>query len=98
MPNSTSLLAFPDCKKALDQALASERGVRLEFPSSKDAFRFMGRCNSFRLLDRKENAKIYTEPAHTLHGRSIYDVLKIVQENQFIIITKVGSAIIITEL
>ena len=77
MPNNASLLAYPDVKEFLERALNSERGVKMTFKTRADAFRFRGRCDSFRKLDRKENLKIYTEPTKTLHGRSVYDVLLI---------------------
>ncbi len=80
MPNSASLLAYPDCKKALENALVSERGIMLTWKTKAEATRFVGRCNAYRRLDRKENQKIYPEPAHTLHGRSVFDVLLITQD------------------
>jgi len=86
MPNSTSLLAYPDVKDAFEKALNSVYGVRVSFKSSKEAHRFVGRCNSFRLLDRKENLKIYPEPASTLHGRSVYDVLSLSREDKVVTI------------
>jgi len=29
------------------------------------------------MLDRRENVRIFPEPSHTLHGRSVYDVLRV---------------------
>jgi hypothetical protein len=90
MSNSTSLLAYPDVKEALERALATTKGVRVRFQDGSSAFRFVARCNSFRLLDRKENLKIYLEPAHSLHGRSVYDVLAIRRsEDNFVTIEPV---------
>ena len=89
MPNSTSLLAYPEVKEALETALNSERGIKLTFKDAKSAFHFTGRANSFRMLDRKENLKVYPEPAQTLHGRSVYDVLVIKQsENEVTIVPR----------
>lgn len=80
MSNSVSLLAYPDVKAAFDRAIGSRAGIKVEFETPNQAFRFRGRCNSFRILDRKENAKIYIEPASMLHGRSIYDSLLVTQK------------------
>jgi hypothetical protein len=76
MTFSTSLLAYADCKQVLDQALQSKRGIRLEFKNVKNARYFVARCNAFRVLDRKENIKLYPE-THTMCGKSAYDVLRI---------------------
>lgn len=74
MTHATSILAYPDVKDVLDRALQSERGVKLQFDTSREAERFKARACMFRVLVRRENAKIY-EIAHSLHGRSVYDCL-----------------------
>jgi hypothetical protein len=77
MSNPTSLLAYPEVRDALDRALQSERGIRVNFRTLNAAKQFIGRAYSFRMLDRIENAKIYPDQTHTLHGRSMYDVLRL---------------------
>lgn len=77
---STSFLSYPDCKEALDRALASKKGIRLVFKTHAAAHRFVARSCAFRVLDRKENAKLHHEGA-TLHGRSVYDVLRICRKD-----------------
>lgn len=91
MSNSSSTMAYPDVKKVFEDALTSSKGVRLMFKDKPSAFRFLSRCNSFRLLDRKENAKIFPEPAHTLHGRSVYDVLVLKQDDVFVTIVPIKA-------
>lgn len=74
MPRQTSIASFPDIINALDRAIASEKGIRLTFDVNQDRVNFLRRFHSFRLLDRRENAKVY--PAdHPLHGHSAYDCL-----------------------
>jgi hypothetical protein len=83
MPNNKSILAYLDVKDAFDRALGGN-GIKLTFATDKQAHRFVGRANSFRYLDRKENLKIYPEPAATYHGRSVYDVLCITREGPIV--------------
>jgi len=84
MPHSTSILAYNDCKTAMDRALTVEKGIRLTFTTRALATRFISRCSAFRHLDRKENMKIHTEPGHSLHGRSVYDALSITQQDNVV--------------
>ncbi len=77
MSYSTSITAYPDIRGALDQALASAKGVRLRFPDEQAAMTFKGRVHSFRYQDRKENKKVYPDPDHPMHGRSAYDPLMV---------------------
>lgn len=78
MNNPSSFLAYPDVKSAFERAIATERGIKVSFTTHAQAVRFVGRCNSFRVLDRKENLKIYAElTTHHLYGRSVFDHLKI---------------------
>lgn len=76
MSLSKSILAFPDIKSLMEQALASENGVKVAFETAKMATIFRHRCNHFRLLDRKNNAKLYPIE-HSLNGHSPYDVIKV---------------------
>lgn len=77
MSYNTSITSYPDIRGAADKALASEKGVRLRFSDERAALTFKGRFHSFRYQDRKENAKIYIDPDHPMHGRSAYDPLMI---------------------
>jgi len=80
---SKSILAYDDVREVLDQALASESGVRLKFGSNGQAVSVRQRFNSFRKSDRGENRKIYAED-HLMHGRSVYDklVLKVPKKGE----------------
>ena len=75
MGNSGSILAYPDVKQAFDRAMLG-KGIKVTLNNENDAAHFMGRCNSFRVLDRRENSRLY-ESTHSLFGRSVYDLLKI---------------------
>lgn len=77
MPLSSSILAFPDCQRVFERAIDSKKGVRLTFKNERAAKTFAFRCNQFRKLDRKQNEKVYTEPAHTMHGASVYDTISV---------------------
>lgn len=81
MSYNTSITSYVDIRGALDRALESVKGVRLKFPDERAAFTFKGRVHSFRYLDRKENKKIYADPDHPMHGRSVYDPLMVKTED-----------------
>ena len=98
MPNSSSLLAYPDVKAALEQALTSNYGVKVIFKTKAEAHRFLGRCTSFRLLSRKENLKVYPEPAHSLHGRSVYDGLSIKCNDTDVFIIPLKESDVVVEI
>ena len=87
MPYPNSITSYPDVQKLFDQALASERGLRLTFETAQEATFNAGRFNAFRVRDRKENAKIY--PAdHLMHNTSVYDGLMIQRRDTIVIIKK----------
>lgn len=79
MSYNSSITSYVDIRGALDQALASPKGVRLRFPDKPAATTFKGRVHTFRFQDRKENKKIYPED-HPMHGRSAYDPLMVKTE------------------
>lgn len=79
--NSPSLLSYTDVQAAFDKAIASEKGVILRFDTAQARNRFMFRAFTFRGLDRKNNKVLYPEPAHTMHGRSIYDTLSLAKRD-----------------
>jgi hypothetical protein len=76
MGMSKSYLGYNDCREALERALNSRKGIRLTYPNKGQAFRFVGRCNAFRVKDREESLKLYDEN-NVMWGRSPYDVLVI---------------------
>lgn len=75
MPTSKSRLSYPDCESFLNAALEDERGARLPFLTEGQATQFRVRCHYFRTIVREDNAEIYTDREHPMHGRSEYDVL-----------------------
>lgn len=85
MPNSSSALSYSDIKEVLDQALAAPRGIEVEHKTVAAATRWLSRANTFRLLDRKANAKLYPE-GHDLHNASPYDYFLMKREGHKVII------------
>ena len=72
LPNS--ILAFDDCIKMMDEALADESGIRVSVESYNEAIYLRNRINYARRLHRQENEKVYP-PDHVMHGKSDYDRL-----------------------
>ena len=54
MSNSRAINAYPDIYQALGHAWSSRQETILKFPDEKAALKFVGRCGSFRRLNRKE--------------------------------------------
>lgn len=69
-----SPMAFEDCREAFERAMAAERGVKITFPTVREAVAFRARLNTFRMHNRRANEKIYPEGSE-LHGWSEYDAL-----------------------
>lgn len=98
MPLPKSISAYGDCRDALDRALESERGIKIECETSGMAIRLRHRMNSFRSRDRQTNSKTY-EATHPMHNASAYDklILRIVGSD--LLIEKVSSeSLTISEL
>jgi hypothetical protein len=74
---SNSILAYPDIKDLLDRALDTESGLKFSVPTAAAAHRLLSRCNHYRVLDRRQNKILYSDPGHLMHGRSVYDKLLI---------------------
>lgn len=92
MPYPKSTSSYPDVRQLFEQALASEKGLRLTFESPEQATFNAGRFNAFRVQDRKENARIY--PAdHHLHAKSPYDglMVQVRREEKVVIIKKLDA-------
>jgi len=84
MAYASSITSYPDITAALDRALASAKGVRVQLESAKAVATFCGRVHSFRFKDRKANTKIY--PAgHSMHGCSAYDPLMVRKVEGFVV-------------
>lgn len=79
VPMSKSLLSYADIRGVMDQALASEKGVRVRCDSLGQAYNLRQRFYSYRLMDRKENAKIY-QPGDPLYNTSAYDKIIVLPE------------------
>jgi len=68
-------MAYKDCYEALNAALEHPKGVKIPCETREAAERLRARMHYARKLDRDDNAAIYPETDHPLHGRSQYDIL-----------------------
>lgn len=93
MSDTRSLLGYRDCREVLERAVSSERGLKIEFETEAAARVFVRRCNHFRVLDRKENAKNMPD-GHELHGNSVYDILRIGAKDNFVTIAVLKDEIL----
>lgn len=85
MSLSSSTLAYTDCFRVFEQALADPNGVRVLLPNMNAATFLRMRLHKARQLDRDNNLKVYTENRdHPLYGKSQFDglVIKIRQEGE----------------
>lgn len=71
---NTSLLAFDDAREALDRAVASDKGIKINCASHGLAVSLRSRFNYYRKQDRAANRKTYG-PEHPKHNTSVYDTL-----------------------
>jgi hypothetical protein len=74
MPQPRKTVSYGDCRQVLDQAIQAEDGLIVHFAARGKAFYFRQRLNTFRQIQRRENAKIYGE-GHPMHAQSPYDKL-----------------------
>ena len=74
MTFSTSIKSYADCFDLLDQALASNLGIRNRCDGPGDANQLRGRLHYARNLHRKESREIY-EPDDPNYDISVYDPL-----------------------
>lgn len=63
---------YSDSEEYFEQALASERGIAVDFATAGQATNFMQKLNSFRVKQRKTNSKVYPD-GHPLHNRTPWD-------------------------
>lgn len=75
------MIPCDDIRDRLDQALASETGISIDFLTQREAKAFRMALYAFRRQDARHCATIYPE-GHALHGRSPYDILLIRIEDE----------------
>lgn len=76
MATSNSRLAYTDCFNLMDRALEDAKGARVKFPDYGAAWQYRLRLHTARRIDRTDNQRDFNE-SHSLHGRSIYDSLRV---------------------
>jgi hypothetical protein len=69
-------MSYQDVYDIFNRALEDPKGIRLPYDNYTDAKYFQMRMHQARVIDRKENAKIFP-PGDVLHGQSQYDVLQV---------------------
>ncbi len=94
MSISTSRASYLDCYQYYDQALEEERGIRIQVQSYDYACHLRQRLHMARKIRREDNAEIYPDADHPMHGASPYDivVVKIKTEDDgkvFVILEKI---------
>lgn len=83
MSISTSPLSYQDCYSMMDEALADPQGARFRINrptldlAEREATFLRMRMHQARSLNRDLNRQIYPDPAHPLHGTSMYDKLTV---------------------
>lgn len=87
MPASPSMGSYNDVRAALDRALESEHGVKVDAKSMGNAIHLRQRMYSFRTLDRKRSTEVYP-PGDPRYNTSAYDCLTFTQADTFIYIKK----------
>lgn len=76
-------------REILDRALASPRGLRVEFETRALAIRFRDRCNKLRVADRKTQARANDKPLE--EGVSQFDGLILRLDGACLIIEHEGA-------
>lgn len=75
MSISTSRASYLDCYQYYDQALEEERGIRIRVQNYDYACHLRQRLHMARKIRREDNADIYPDLDHPLHGASPYDII-----------------------
>lgn len=101
MTISNSVLAYDDCYDLFEQALTSDKGIRIEFDEVGKARQHVMRMHQARQLTRNQNTKIYSKD-HPMFGKSEYDQLRCscreVDEVWYVYIEKVQTPNKVEEL
>ena len=63
---------YTDSEDYFEQALASARGIAVDFDTAGQATHFMQKLNAFRVKQRRTNAKVYPDE-HPLHNKTPWD-------------------------
>jgi hypothetical protein len=69
-------MSYQDVYDIFNRALEDPKGIRLPYNNYTDAKYFQMRMHQGRVIDRRENARIFPE-GDVLHGQSQYDVLQV---------------------
>lgn len=90
--------AFSDCIDYFEKALASSRGIRVEFADWGDATHFVMRMNQARKLERQDARRMFTHD-DPRWGKSAFDCLMVRrpkaghEDNWWVYIDRAESAV-----
>lgn len=73
----TNRMSYVDVYEKFDEAKDDPKGIRIPFDTKAEAMHYQMRMHNARSVDRRENAKMYPDRTHQLHGQSAYDVLQV---------------------
>jgi hypothetical protein len=73
---SKNITEYEDCREHLDRALSSQRGIRINMPSSGGAIHLRQRMYKLRQLEKLKSLEIY-EMGDSRRNKSAYDNLTI---------------------
>lgn len=88
MTDSISILSYADCEGYFNQALTSDKGIKLTFKDRGQRERFVRRCNKFRALLRKKNASLYPDPGHPFHSACQFDAVQVSKDGELSAVMK----------
>lgn len=76
MPQAKNLQAFEDTRELLQQALENPKGIEVDCPDARSAWRLRMRLYATRRREQEANRKRYPID-HPLHGRSHFDAITV---------------------
>lgn len=100
MPQPTSLRSYEVEAEVMNRALASEHGVKVEFPDQAKATNFVQRANALRSRQRKLSISMFEE-GDPRRGTCDYDTVRILRRGNFVILYSTAAylaTMTITEL
>lgn len=97
MAFSEAIASYDDVRTLLDQAIASEKGIRIHLETPAACIHLRHRAYAFRKMDRRNNREIFP-PGHIQHGKSPYDSLMLTIEGTDLLVQKVKTTFEVTDL
>lgn len=86
MPITNDILQYEDLRVILDEALASAKGIAVEYESKGKAIHARQRFYKLRKLDKLASCDIYSV-GHHMRGASAYDSLNARLDDKMLVLT-----------